>query len=257
MTENLDQWLCVIPSRLGSSRLHEKALADLGGKPLVVRVYERTKRLRDLGAEVVVATDSDRIAAVCRSANVPVIMTSEKHQSGSDRCHEVASKSSRPLILNIQGDEPFVNVDDLLRLIGLMMRRPFIGMGTLAVELTDENMFLDPNIVKVVVSADQRALYFSRAPIPYRKPPTSADGSTTRSSVFHAHVGVYAFRRDALADFVRFQKSELEMRESLEQLRALENGLEIAVERAHILPLNVNTESDLAAAQKLFAQGGV
>ena len=213
MIKELEQWLCVIPARLASTRLTEKALADLGGKPMVVRVYERTQKLRDLGAEVVVATDSDRILDVCRKEGVPAILTKSSHQSGSDRCHEVAAKSDRSLILNIQGDEPFVDISDLLKLTEMMMRRPFIGMGTIAVEMQDESLFLDPNTVKVVVSNDQRALYFSRAAIPYCKPGSrnlAGQGSTADSfPPFLAHVGVYAFRRDALSDFVKLPKSEV------------------------------------------------
>lgn len=251
MTDKLDQWLCVIPARLGSTRLKEKALADLGGKPLVVRVYERTAPLRTLGAEVVVATDDERIIAACKAHHVPAVMTSVSHQSGSDRCFEVASKSQRPWVLNIQGDEPFFEVADLLKLTELMMRRPFVGMGTLAVAMSDETLFQDPNIVKVVVSEDQRALYFSRAPIPYHK---GHGGGTASRVSFHAHVGIYAFRREALGDFIRFPKSKLESCESLEQLRALENGMEIIVEIAAKMPLNINTEEDLRQASEVFSR---
>ena len=250
---NLTEWLCVIPSRLGSTRMAEKALADLGGKPLVVRVYERTKTLRDKGAEVLVATDSDRIMEVCRTHGVPSVMTLASHQSGSDRCYEVAAKSPRPYVLNVQGDEPFVVVEDLLSLIGLMQRRPFIGMGTLAVELSDLDLFRDPNTVKVVATSDQRALYFSRSAIPHIRMAESSGRDTHKIQVpFMAHVGVYAFRKEALKEFVNLPKSSLEVREGLEQLRALENGMEIIVERATKLPLNINTEEDLRCAQEFF-----
>ena len=243
MSNELSDWLIVIPSRLGSTRLPEKSLADLGGKPLVVRVYDRTRALRDLGAKVIVATDSDRILSVCREHKVPAEMTSLEHQSGSDRCAEVAGRHSADFIMNVQGDEPFIDGEDLLRLARLLTRRPFVGMGTLAAPLRDPKLFHDSNVVKVVLTRDQRALYFSRSPIPWSK---------EDAAEFWGHVGIYAFRRDALQDFIKFPRSDLEARESLEQLRALDHGMEIVVERASRLSLNINTLQDLEEARRHF-----
>jgi 3-deoxy-manno-octulosonate cytidylyltransferase (CMP-KDO synthetase) len=244
---HLNRWLVVIPSRLGSTRLPEKALCDLGGKPLIVRVYETTSKLRELGAHVVVATDHEKIIAMCEKHHIPCQMTSSSHQSGSDRCAEVASKSDKEFIMNVQGDEPFLKSDELVALATMLERRPDIPMGTLVAPSSEESLYHDPNAVKTVISKDDTAIYFSRSSIPYYQN-TESDLKT-----FWFHVGVYAFKRQALLDFVKTPRTFLEITESLEQLRAIENGLRIGVVKVSQPSLNINTPEDLNAARLIFS----
>jgi 3-deoxy-manno-octulosonate cytidylyltransferase (CMP-KDO synthetase) len=238
-------WLIVIPARLGSTRLPRKPLADLAGKPLIVRVFERVAELERAGAQVVVATDSAEIMTECRKHKVRCEMTREDHPSGTDRVNEVASRHETKFILNIQGDEPFIEISDLEHL-AIVMERANLPMGTLAVASTDHTAFTNPNVVKVVTDSTGRALYFSRAQIPY-----SRTGRESRP--FLRHIGVYAFEKTALAKFCSLRKGNLEETESLEQLRALENGIPIHVAEAKHLTIGIDTPEDLREAREKFS----
>lgn len=242
---DLSQWLIVIPARLKSERLPRKPLVDLVGKPLIVRVYENILPLRSHGATVIVAVDHQDTADVCKKFNVPYQMTKEAHQSGTDRCHEVAQAfPDFPFILNVQGDEPFIDTSDLERLCQSMTTNIFV-MGTLGIANDDWQQYQDPNVVKIVMASDGSAIYFSRAPVPFDRDEVRAGG---RKISFMQHMGIYAFRREALTQFCQLPPSKLEQIEKLEQLRAISAGWKIGVTEAKIRSLGIDTPNDLAEA---------
>ncbi len=240
-----NNWLIVIPARLSSTRLPQKPLADLAGKPLVVRVYERLKPLVEKGADVVVATDSDEVMAACRQHQVPSIMTDAAHQSGTDRCAEVARKRPKPFIMNVQGDEPFVNCGDLEALARLMTEQ-HAGMGTMMHKNQKRTDYDNPNCVKVVVNDAHQALYFSRSPLPYYRAPQTF-------AYFWQHLGVYAFSAETLQKFCSLPQHALELAESLEQLRALGHNIPIVVSVADHPAIGIDTPEDLEAARARFS----
>ena len=238
--------LAVIPARLGASRLPRKPLRLVGGAPLVVRVWQR---VFDLGVadEVVVATDSDEIAAVVRAAGGIAAMTDASHPSGTDRVAEVASQrqyAAYGVLLNVQGDEPFVS-EAAVRGAAELVTSGRFPLGTAAATATDQILGM-PHIVKVVTADNGRALYFSRAPIPWLREPGDA---SIRTAYVRQHVGVYAYTRDALAAWVALPQHPLERIERLEQLRPLAAGLAMGVATVSELPASgVDTEEDLAHA---------
>ena len=238
----------IIPARLASTRLPEKALADLAGKPLIVRVWERACAAG--AASVHVATDSDRIADAVRGAGGQVVITASGHDSGTSRLSEAAGKlrlDGDEIVVNVQGDEPAVPVACLKQLAGLLGASTGARMATLWADLADAAEWRDPNVVKLVTRADGRALYFSRAPIPARRAGGWPQALACR------HVGLYAYRAAALADWPELPASPLEASEALEQLRALQAGWEIACQRAvEAIPPGVDTAEDLAAMRRHF-----
>jgi 3-deoxy-manno-octulosonate cytidylyltransferase (CMP-KDO synthetase) len=240
-----NNWLIVIPARLSSTRLAEKPLADLGGKPLVVRVYERLKPLADKGADVVVATDSEKVMNACRQHQVPSVMTDAAHQSGTDRCAEVARKRPKAFIMNVQGDEPFVNCEDLEALARLMTEAG-TGMGTMMHKNSRRADYDNPNCVKLVVNDAHQALYFSRSPLPYYRDPQTF-------TYFWQHLGVYAFASETLQKFCKLPQHALELAESLEQLRALGHNIPIVVSVADHPAIGIDTPEDLEAARARFS----
>jgi 3-deoxy-manno-octulosonate cytidylyltransferase (CMP-KDO synthetase) len=246
--------LAVIPARLASTRLARKPLRLLGGVPLVVRVWER---VRDLGVadRIVVATDSDEVARAAREAGAEVAMTREDHPSGTDRVAEVAARpayAGASVILNVQGDEPFVDADALRGAVACV--RSGMPVGTAAAPVSVDAL-ANPDVVKVVCDDAGRALYFSRAPIPYLR----AGGSREhRDALVRQHVGVYAYSPDALRRWVALPPHPLELVERLEQLRPLAAGIAIGVASlAAPAEPGIDTEDDLARAearwQDLFA----
>lgn len=248
----LDQWLFVVPARLKSERLTQKPLRLLGGKPLIERVYDNLRPLLADGAQIVVALDSDEVREVCSTKKIPWTMTRPEHPSGTDRCNEVAQQFHRPFIMNVQGDEPFVNLDDL-RALAHAVETQQCKMATLgfSVKRGESNSFQDPNCVKIVRTADGRAIYFSRAPVPFDREGERAGGS---QESFWQHLGVYAFRRDSLAAFCAMPPSPLERLEKLEQLRAIEAGWTIYVVEASSASIGIDTHEDLMRAEELLAQ---
>ncbi|MEX2497864.1 MAG: 3-deoxy-manno-octulosonate cytidylyltransferase [Wenzhouxiangellaceae bacterium] len=244
----------LIPARLASTRLPEKALADVAGKPLIVRVLERA--LQAGAASVHVATDSARIADAVQAAGGSVVMTAARHDSGTSRLAEAAAGlglDPDAIVVNVQGDEPAVPIACLKQLAELLESRSGARMATLWVDLVDETQWIDPNVVKLVARADGRALYFSRAPIPALRK-TGPDGAGWPEGLARRHVGLYAYRATALADWPRLAQSPLEASESLEQLRALQAGWEIVCERAvEPIPPGVDTAEDLETMRRHFA----
>jgi 3-deoxy-manno-octulosonate cytidylyltransferase (CMP-KDO synthetase) len=238
----------VIPARYRSKRFDGKALALLGGRPMIQHVYEKARRASRL-AELVVATDDERIADVIRSIGGKALMTSPDHPSGTDRVAEAAAAIEADVVVNIQGDEPFISAKAIDQAVEPFLEREDLQMTTLMRTIEDEETLRDPNVVKVVVDREGFALYFSRSPIPFAR----------RSERFQAyeHIGLYAYRKDFLLAFARLAPTELEYTEGLEQLRALEHGYRIlAVATTHHVGVSVDTPADLAKAEAYLAQQG-
>jgi 3-deoxy-manno-octulosonate cytidylyltransferase (CMP-KDO synthetase) len=233
--------IAVVPARYGSSRLPAKALAEIAGVPMVVRVWRQASKAKSI-SRIVVATDDERIAAPVREAGGEAIMTSPAHKSGTDRIAEVAATLEADIYLNVQGDLPFIAAADLDALIAPMRADASIAMATLATPILDGHEWSNPNVVKVVSGADGNALYFSRSPIPYAR-----DGGMPSAAL--RHIGVYAYRRDFLMKFSRLPQGVLERIEQLEQLRALEHGYTIRVVASVAPSLEVDTADDLARAR--------
>ena len=246
----------VVPARYGSTRLPGKALLALAGKPLIQWVYERARRS---GAQqVIVATDDERIARAARGFGAEVRMTASTHASGTDRIAEVARGEQwgdADIVVNVQGDEPLMPEALIDQVAAALAARPGTDIATLAAPLASVAALLDPNVVKVVCDLQQRALYFSRAPIPWSREGAPA-GVASQASPAGArrHLGIYAYRVAALQRLAALPPSALEMLEQLEQLRALEHGMDIRVADALVAPgPDVNTAADLAAVEALLA----
>ncbi len=247
----------VIPARYASVRLPGKALLALAGKPLLQWVYERA---RDAGAaEVLIATDDARILDAARAFGAEAVMTAAGHASGSDRIAEVARARRWPgseIVVNLQGDEPLMPPALIGQVAALLESAPAADIATLATAITDVAELLDVNAVKVVADGSGRALYFSRAPIPWNRAGAAGGlAGQTDAGGARRHVGLYAYRVGALLRLAALAPSELETREKLEQLRALENGLTIKVATACEAPgPDVNTAADLARVTELMTR---
>lgn len=235
--------IAVIPARLASTRLPRKMLLEIAGRPLIGRVYEAV-RSSPLLADVIIATDSDEILRVCRERGWNAEMTSANHHSGTERVHEIATRREAEIYVNVQGDEPMIRSEHIASLLEVM-RNPAAQIGTLKTPAAREDVD-NPNAVKVVTDATGRALYFSRATIPFDR-----DGIRPR---YCKHLGIYAYRRDALERFVKLPESSLEMTERLEQLRFLENGIPIYVAETPFDSVGVDTEDDLKRVIAAFRQ---
>jgi 3-deoxy-manno-octulosonate cytidylyltransferase (CMP-KDO synthetase) len=231
----------VIPARYGSSRLPGKALADIQGVPMVVRVWRQASAAHCL-TQVLVATDDERIARVVRDAGGMAEMTSSEHQSGTDRIAEIARRIRADIYLNVQGDLPFIPPVDLDALAAPMRADAGIVMATIGTPIVDEAEWRNPNVVKVVCDNRGDALYFSRSPIPFWRDHADVPDSALR------HIGVYGYRRDFLLEFASWAPSRLEQIEKLEQLRAMERGYRIRLTRSVAPSLEVDTPEDLAQA---------
>jgi len=237
----------VIPARYDSSRLPGKALLPLAGKPMLQWVHERARAAR--AAEVIIATDDERIATAARNFGAEVAMTARTHVSGTDRIAEVAAARGWPdadVVVNVQGDEPLIPPAIIDQVAQLLAANPRADMATLAARIDQLADFNDPNVVKIACDGGGRALYFSRAPIPWNR-----DAPATLTPASFRHIGIYAYRVGALRRLAGLPASRLEQIEKLEQLRALENGLEIRVALAVERPLaDVNTVADLERAER-------
>jgi len=237
----------VIPARFDSSRLPGKALLPLAGKPMLQWVHERARGSR--AAEVIVATDDERISTAARGFGAEVAMTARSHISGTDRIAEVAGNrgwAADDIVVNVQGDEPLIPPAIINQVAELLAANPRADIATLAAKLDVAADLADPNTVKVACDATGRALYFSRAPIPFHR-----DAPTTLTPASLRHVGIYAYRVASLRKLAGLPASRLEQIEKLEQLRALENGMEIRVGIAKERPLaDVNTAADLERAER-------
>ena len=236
--------IAIIPARLASTRLARKALRDVVGLPMVGRVYRAVAASPAL-EKVIVATDSEEIMHVCRQHGWESRMTSGGHRSGTERVHEVATTDPADVYLNVQGDEPLTRPEHISALLAVM-KDPAVQVGTLATPASAEDI-PNPNAVKVVTDLSGRALYFSRATIPYDRDRTNP--------AYRKHLGFYAYRKQALDRFVSLPESSLEKAERLEQLRFLENGIPIQVGHTPYDTVGVDTEEDLQKVVRLLAEG--
>src|SRR5258706_10268467 len=231
----------VIPARYGATRLPGKPLMVLAGKPMIQWVYERARSSH--AAEVLIATDDERIAATARGFGAEVAMTAASHPSGTDRIAEVARTrrwAGGDIVVNVQGDEPLMPPALIDQAAALLAQYPAAQLATLAAPVASLAALLDPNVVKLVADHQQRALYFSRAPIPWQRDGavTGADGVARQQQFGGArrHIGVYAYRVAALLQLTALPPSALELSEKLEQLRALENAMDIRVAESCVPP---------------------
>lgn len=234
------QAIAVIPARLASVRLPRKMLREIGGKPLIGAVYEAV-RSSPLLADVIVATDSDEILEVCRQHGWKAQMTSA-HRSGTERVHEISACLAADVYVNVQGDEPLTRPDHIRTLLDVM-KDPGVQVGSVMTPASEADIS-NPNAVKVVTDASGRALYFSRATIPFDR-----DGTRPR---YFKHLGFYAYRKAALDRFIALPESSLEKSERLEQLRFLENGISIFVGETPYDTVGVDTEEDLRRATDIL-----
>lgn len=244
--------IIMIPARYSSSRLPGKPLLDIGGQPMVVRV---AMAVQTCGADqVVIATDDERIRRVVSQAGFSTVMTRSDHPSGTDRLQEAAEKLGlRPddIIVNVQGDEPLMPVDNVLQVARLLEQNPKAQVATLYEPVTSMAMVTNPNAVKLVQRQDGEVMYFSRAGIPFDRDNTQA----VPEGVWKRHIGLYAYRKRALDAFVGWPESPLEQLEKLEQLRFMEHGATIvAAPAAQPVPAGVDTQDDLEAVRALFSK---
>lgn len=233
--------VAVIPARLASTRLPRKMLREIAGKPLVGWAYEAA-RSSSLLADVIVATDSEEILEACSSHGWKAQMTSDAHRSGTERVHELSNCVAADVYLNIQGDEPLVRSEQISTLVDVM-KIAAVQVGTLKTPCPEEDI-VNPNAVKVVTERNGKALYFSRATLPFDR-----DGTGSR---YFKHLGLYAYRKAALDFFVSHAESGLEKSERLEQLRFLENGIPIQVGETSYDSVGVDTEDDLKRVAEIL-----
>jgi 3-deoxy-manno-octulosonate cytidylyltransferase (CMP-KDO synthetase) len=234
--------LGVIPARLGSTRLPRKVLRLIAGKPMIEWVWQAAVASGCMD-RVVIATDSEEVAELCRTRGIEAILTSPACASGSDRVYEVSRQIDAGIYVNIQGDEPLLTPAHLTPMLNLLAQ-PEVEVATVAVPCSPADI-PNPNAVKVVTAANGRALYFSRATIPF-------DRDATGFTAYHKHLGVYAYRKVALERFAALKPSPLEEIERLEQLRMLENGMAIYVAHADTDTVGVDTEEDLAHVEAIL-----
>ncbi|MCJ7498114.1 MAG: 3-deoxy-manno-octulosonate cytidylyltransferase [candidate division Zixibacteria bacterium] len=236
-----DLVLGVIPVRYNSSRLPGKPLIPLRGKPLIQRVYERASKSKLLDS-LFVATDDQRIENKVKGFGGKVVLTSQKPKTGSDRVAEAVKNLNYDLVLNIQGDEPFLKPEMLDELISFMQKNKYVRMGTLAKKVKDKDFFENPDRVKVVLDKNGNAIYFSRFPVPFRRKKEKSD--------YYEHIGVYAFRKKFLSRYAELKQTPWEKSESLEQLRVLENGYKIKVLLTKYGSKSINSHVDLKGIKK-------
>lgn len=258
MTKSIDRetpipfrFVCIIPARFNSSRFPGKPLVDIGGKTMIQRVYEQASKVL---ADVYVATDDERIYNAVISFGGKAIMTSDQHKSGTDRCYEAFSKLEEwfDVVLNIQGDEPFIQPEQIIEL-QKCFDNPETQIATLAKRITGKEGLeglSNPNTPKLVVNTQHEAMYFSRSIIPFKR------GSETQDWIsqhpYLKHIGIYAYRADILHDLTSLSQSPLELAESLEQLRWLENGYRIKVGYTDVETFGIDSPEDLEKVKGLL-----
>jgi 3-deoxy-manno-octulosonate cytidylyltransferase (CMP-KDO synthetase) len=253
-------FVVIIPARLASTRLPDKPLADIGGKPMVVRVAERARA--SSATRVVVATDAEVVAQACRAHDVDVVLTRADHPTGTDRLAEAVAQLSLPddaIVVNVQGDEPLIAPAMIDAVAAQLAARPECAMSTAAHPIASADDVFNPNVVKVVIDAAGRALYFSRAPIPWARDAwagKSVDVRALPKMPIHRHIGIYGYRCGFLHRFPTLAIAPIERTEALEQLRAMWHGERIAVLLTDGAPApGVDTQADLDRVRALWAQG--
>ena len=242
MTPKTPQAIAIIPARLASTRLPRKVLREISGRPMLAHVVEAARRCPQL-ADVIVATDSDEVRALCKQHGWSVEMTSTSHRSGTDRLWEVAQRIPADVYVNAQGDEPLARPEHISAMLALMQDEA-VMVATVKTPCSPADVN-NPNAVKVVTDLNGRALYFTRATVPFDRDQT---GSVARSK----HLGFYAYRRSALERFCSWPESDLERAERLEQLRFLDHGVEIHVAETPFDTVGVDTEDDLRRVEEIL-----
>ncbi|MDO3626180.1 3-deoxy-manno-octulosonate cytidylyltransferase [Mucilaginibacter sp. BT774] len=236
------QILGIIPARYDSTRFPGKPLADIAGKSMIQRVYEQAKKCAQL-SEVIVATDDDRIFEHVLGFGGKAVMTSPSHQSGTDRCAEVAEKySEHDVIINIQGDEPYIDPEQISKLIGCFNGAD-TQLATLIKKISNEQELHNTNSPKVIVNKNSEAIYFSRSPLPHIRGQESQNW--LQHFTYFKHIGIYGYQADILKQITKLPVSPLEKAESLEQLRWVENGYKIKVAETEIETIAIDTPEDL------------
>ena len=247
---NKDDILGIIPARYASTRFPGKPLADIGGFSMIQRVYDQTSKVL---SQVVVATDDQRIFDAVKAFGGKVVMTSENHQSGTDRCTEALNKVEKEsgknykVVVNIQGDEPFIHPEQIEKLTSCFHNAD-TEIATLVKPLKNSEELFDPNKPKVVLNKNAQALYFSRSPIPYFR--NVPENEWHEKHEYYIHIGLYAYRTDVLRDITMLPQGILEKAESLEQLRWLENGYIISTRKTEFESWSVDTPEDIENLKK-------
>ena len=243
------KFLGIIPARYASTRFPGKPLADMLGKPMIQRVYEQVQHVVD---EICVATDDERINAAVKAFGGNVVMTSKSHRSGTERCYEAFRKigNNHDIIINIQGDEPFIQPEQIELLKSCFLNTPDTQIATLVKALNPDSdaqkLLLNPNTPKVVIGQNKEALYFSRSIIPYIR--DKEQSNWLESHTFYKHIGLYAYKAEVLREIVNLPQSPLELAENLEQLRWLENGYKIKTEITQTETIGIDTPEDMKLA---------
>ena len=233
----------IIPARYGSSRLEGKPLIKVLDKPIIQWVWEKAKKCTNADL-VIVATDDERIFNAVKAFGGDVEMTSTEHKSGSDRIAEVASRHAEiDIIVNLQGDEPLINLDDINAVIAGVRDDATVDISTLVREIKEDDEAINPNLVKCVFDVNNYALYFSRSKIPFER--------NINESKIYGHLGIYGYRKDSLFKMTKLPQTNLERAESLEQLRALQSGMRIKVAVTENIPVGIDTIEDLEHFKKL------
>ncbi len=233
----------IIPARYGSSRLEGKPLIKVLDKPIIQWVWEKAKKCANADM-VIVATDDERIYDAVKAFGGDVEMTSTEHKSGSDRIAEVASRHPEiDIIVNLQGDEPLINLDDINAVIAGVRDDATVDISTLVREIKEDDEANNPNLVKCVFDVNNYALYFSRSKIPYER--------NANESKIYGHLGIYGYRKESLFKMTKLNQTNLERAESLEQLRALQSGMRIKVAITENIPVGIDTIEDLEHFKKL------
>ncbi|MFA6779399.1 MAG: 3-deoxy-manno-octulosonate cytidylyltransferase [Paludibacteraceae bacterium] len=253
MSTQYNRFIGIIPARYASSRFPGKPLVQIGGKSMIQRVYEQVSKVLDC---VYVATDDERIAQSVEQFGGKAIMTSDKHKSGTDRCYEayLKSASGKEIIINIQGDEPFIQPSQIETICACFDNKE-TQIATLVKPFTEndgEQALFNPNSPKVVLNKDMEAMYFSRSVIPYKR--GEETNKWLQSHNYYKHIGLYAYRADVLEEITKLPQSSLELAESLEQLRWLENGYRIKAGVTHVETVGIDTPDDLKRAEKFLSE---
>ena len=252
--------VAIIPARLESTRLPGKALLEIGGKPMICRVAEQARAARNV-ARVIVATDDQLIVSAVEAAGFEAVLTRDDHVSGTDRLAEVAAKIDAEIIVNVQGDEPLIAPETIERAVTALANSATAGIVTTWEPIEKFTEVVNPDLVKIVIDSAGRAVYFSRAPVPWPREAVLKHG-TIENAVLHEpsllrtfrkHTGLYVYRRDVLLNFTTWPQSVLERQESLEQLRALEHGVEILTVEACSPSIGVDTQVDLERVRQIVS----
>lgn len=244
--------VAIIPARFESNRLPGKALLEIGGKPMICCVAEQASAARNVD-RVIVATDDPRIVSAVEAAGFAAVMTRREHKSGTDRIAEVAANIDAEIVVNVQGDEPLISPSTIERAVTKLAENPTAGIVTTWELIDNAADVLNPDLVKIVIDNADRALYFSRAPVPWPRDAVLEHGTIEEALLnepsliknFRKHTGLYVYRREVLLNFASWPQTDLEQQESLEQLRALAHGIEILAIEASTRSIGVDTEADL------------